>query len=317
MNQADGKSPTGARIVEVSADQAGQRLDNFLLARLKGAPRSLVYRIVRAGEVRVNSGRARPERRLEAGDRVRVPPVRLDAVREPGTPPRSLVQQLAERILYEDDALLVIDKPSGLAVHGGSGLSLGLIEALRTMRPDCPGLELVHRLDRDTSGCVMLAKKRSMLRHLHAALREGTVRKTYLALVRGQWPARKTRVTAALEKNVVSSGERVVRADEGGKASETRFRVLRRFRDATLVEASPLTGRTHQIRVHAQVAGHPIAGDDKYGDRDFDRLARESGLRRLFLHAASLDLVLPSGAPLHVEAALEPALEAVLARLPA
>lgn len=304
----------GARIVEVSPDEAGQRLDNFLLARLKGAPRSLVYRIVRGGEVRVNSGRAKPERRLEAGDRVRVPPVRL-AERDPAVPPRGLCEELAGRILFENEGLLVIDKPSGLAVHGGSGLSLGLIEALRAMRPDCKSLELVHRLDRDTSGCVMIAKKRAVLRHLHEGLREGGIKKRYLALVRGRWPASKQRVSASLEKNTLSSGERMVRADDAGKRAETLFKVLRTFDEATLVEASPLTGRTHQIRVHAQVAGHPIAGDDKYGDRDFDRKMRAHGLRRLFLHAASLAFSLPSGEAVEVSAPLDPALERVLSSL--
>ncbi len=200
-------------------------------------------------------------------------------------------------------------------MHGGSGVRSGMIEALRVLRADCPGLELVHRLDRDTSGCVMVAKKRSMLRHLHEALREGTIRKTYLALVRGRWPRSKTRVTAALEKNIVNAGERVVRAGEGGKASETLFRVLRNFPEATLVEASPLTGRTHQIRVHAQVAGHPIAGDDKYGDREFDKKMKGEGLSRLFLHAAALDFRLPGGQRQHVEAPLGKELEAVLSRL--
>ena len=304
----------GARVVEVSPEEAGQRLDNFLLARLKGAPRSLVYRIVRGGEVRVNSGRAKPERRLEAGDRVRVPPVRL-AERDPAVPPKGLCDELAGRILFENEGLIVIDKPSGLAVHGGSGLSLGLIEALRAMRPDCTSLELVHRLDRDTSGCVMVAKKRAVLRHLHEGLREGGIQKRYLALVRGRWPASRQKVSAALEKNTLSSGERMVRADDTGKRAETLFRVVRVFSGATLVEASPLTGRTHQIRVHAQVSGHPIAGDEKYGDRDFDKQMRAHGLRRLFLHAASLLFSLPSGESVAVEAPLDPALAAVLESL--
>jgi 23S rRNA pseudouridine955/2504/2580 synthase len=314
MSAESSKPASGARIVEVSSDDAGQRLDNFLLARLKGAPRSLVYRIVRGGEVRVNSGRVKPDRRLEAGDKVRVPPVRL-AERDPAVPPRGLCEELAGRILFENDGLLVIDKPSGLAVHGGSGLSLGLIEALRAMRPDCKSLELVHRLDRDTSGCVMVAKKRAVLRHLHEGLREGKVRKRYLALVRGRWPASRARVAVSLEKNTLSSGERVVRADDAGKRAETLFRVVSAFAEATLLEASPVTGRTHQIRVHAQVSGHPIAGDDKYGDRDFDKQMRAHGLRRVFLHAASLAFSLPSGETVEVSAPLDPALAAVLESL--
>jgi 23S rRNA pseudouridine955/2504/2580 synthase len=303
------------QVLEVDTDAAGQRLDNYLFARLKGAPRSLVYRIVRGGEVRVNGGRARPERRLEAGDRVRVPPVRLEPRASPN-PPRRIVDGLAQRIVYEDDGLLVIDKPSGLAVHGGSGVSAGLIEALRVLRADCTQLELVHRLDRDTSGCVMVAKKRSMLRHLHQALREGTIRKSYLTLVRGRWPRRRVSVRAALEKNVMSSGERVVRAGDTGKAAETRFNVLEYYRDASLLEAVPLTGRTHQIRVHAQLSGHPIAGDPKYGDREFNQQMRGTGLRRLFLHAAALDLLLPDGRSLRVEATLDAELAGVLERLP-
>jgi 23S rRNA pseudouridine955/2504/2580 synthase len=314
MSEESSKSAAAARIVEVAPDDAGQRLDNFLLARLKGAPRSLVYRIVRGGEVRVNSGRAKPDRRLEAGDRVRVPPVRLSE-RDPAVPSRGLCDELAGRILFENEGVLVMDKPSGLAVHGGSGLSLGLIEALRAMRPDAKSLELVHRLDRDTSGCVMVAKKRSVLRHLHEGLREGKVSKRYLALVRGRWPASRTRVTAALEKNTLSSGERVVRADDTGKRAETLFRVLSAFDEATLVEASPLTGRTHQIRVHAQISDHPIAGDDKYGDREFDKRMRAHGLRRLFLHAASLAFTLPSGEKVEVSAPLDPALASVLESL--
>ena len=302
-------------LVEVDQEHAGQRLDNFLLARLKGVPRSRVYRIVRSGEVRVNSARARPDQRLVAGDRVRVPPVRTSE-RAPVVPGAGLRQTLHGRILYEDAALLVVDKPSGLAVHGGSGLSLGLIEALRAMRSDCVSLELVHRLDRETSGCVMIARKRSMLRHLHEALREGTITKTYATLVAGRWPKRLLRVTAALEKNTVRSGERVVRASEEGKACETHFRVLEHYRDATLLEAQPLTGRTHQIRVHAQVSGHAVAGDEKYGDREFNRRMRELGLRRLFLHASAIDLVLPDGRPLRVSAPLDPALTDFLEMLP-
>ncbi|MCG3170315.1 MAG: Ribosomal large subunit pseudouridine synthase C [Pseudomonadales bacterium] len=315
MNRQADAQTARVELVDIGSEHAGQRLDNFLLARLKGVPRSRVYRIVRSGEVRVNSARARPDQRLAAGDRVRVPPVRVAerVVAEPGA---ALQQTLRDRILYEDAALLVVDKPSGLAVHGGSGLSLGLIEALRAMRPDCASLELVHRLDRETSGCVMIARKRSLLRHLHEALREGTITKTYTMLVAGRWPKRLTRVAAALEKNTVRSGERVVRANGDGKASETLFRVLEHYRDATLLEARPLTGRTHQIRVHAQVSGHPVAGDEKYGEREFNKRMREAGLRRLFLHASAIELVLPDGRPLRVAAPLDPALEHFLETLP-
>ncbi len=302
------------QLVEIDAEHAGQRLDNYLLARLKGVPRSLVYRIVRGGEVRVNSARARPEQRLEGGDKVRIPPVRV-ADRPNAAPGKGLIETLAGRVLYEDEGLLVVNKPSGLAVHGGSGLSLGLIEALRSIRSDARSLELVHRLDKDTSGCVLIAKKRAVLRHLHAALRDGTITKTYSTLVQGRWPKRRTRVPFALEKNTVSSGERVVRADEGGKASETRFRIVRVFREASLLEAQPVTGRTHQIRVHAQVSGHPVAGDEKYGDREFNRHLRDFGLRRLFLHASSLSFSLPDGRRLDISAPLDQVLLDVLERL--
>ena len=302
------------QLVEIDAEHAGQRLDNYLLARLRGVPRSLVYRIVRSGEVRVNSARARPEQRLDRGDKVRIPPVRV-ADRPNAVPGKGLIETLAGRILYEDDGLLVVNKPSGLAVHGGSGLSLGLIEALRSIRGDARSLELVHRLDKDTSGCVLIAKKRAVLRHLHAALRDGTITKTYSTLVQGRWPKRRTRVSLALEKNTVSSGERVVRADENGKASETRFRVVRAFREASLLEAQPITGRTHQIRVHAQLSGHPVAGDEKYGDREFNRHLRDFGLRRLFLHASSLSFSLADGSRLDISAALDQTLLDVLERL--
>lgn len=306
---------TRVELIEIDQEHAGQRLDNFLLARLKGVPRSRIYRIVRSGEVRINSARARPEQRLCAGDKVRVPPVRV-AERSEASPGASLRRTLQERILYEDPSLLVVDKPSGLAVHGGSGVSLGLIEALRAMHPGGSSLELVHRLDRETSGCVMIARKRSVLRHLHQALREGAVNKTYTTLVAGRWPKRRQRVTAALEKNVLRSGERMVSASGEGKASETRFQVLEHYRDASLLEACPITGRTHQIRVHAQVAGHPVAGDAKYGDRDFNKRMRELGLQRLFLHASAVELVLPDGQPLRVSAPLDPALAALLRVLP-
>lgn len=303
--------------IQIGDEEAGQRLDNFLLARLRGVPRSRIYRIVRSGEVRVNSARCKPDQRLVAGDKVRVPPVRVAEKAPQKGPGQSILRQLAGRVLYEDEALLVIDKPSGLAVHGGSGISAGLIESLRMMRPDCPSLELVHRLDRETSGCIMIAKKRAMLRHLHQGLREGDIEKTYTALVQGRWPKRRTRVVAALEKNVMKSGERMVTATAGdtGKAAETHFKVLRSYADATLVEARPLTGRTHQIRVHACVAGHPLAGDDKYGDRDFNKHMSTFGLKRLFLHASELKLRLPSGQELHVTAALDDVLSGVLERL--
>ncbi len=282
------------QFIEIDEDQAGQRLDNFLMARLKGVPKSRVYRILRKGEVRVNKKRAKPVQRLEAGDIVRIPPVRVAEREGPAQAGKGLLQLLDDSILYESDALMIINKPSGLAVHGGSGISLGLIESLRQMRPDARFLELVHRLDRDTSGCIMIAKKRSMLRYLHEIIREKKVDKIYQALVVGRWPNRKKRVDAPLLKNELKSGERMVRVDAQGKPSLTEFKVLERFgENYTLVEAMPITGRTHQIRVHAQFVGHPLIGDDKYGIDDENKAMKSKGIKRLFLHARALRLLLP------------------------
>ncbi|MGL5500524.1 MAG: 23S rRNA pseudouridine(955/2504/2580) synthase RluC, partial [Plesiomonas shigelloides] len=277
---------TKVQILTVADDEAGQRIDNYLRTRLKGVPKSLLYRILRKGEVRVNKKRIKPEYKLLAGDEVRVPPIRVSEKEDaPVSAKLTRVAALADCILYEDDGLIVINKPSGTAVHGGSGLSFGVIEGLRALRPEARFLELVHRLDRDTSGILLVAKKRSVLRDLHEQLRVKTVQKDYLALVRGQWQKHCKVVQAPLMKNVLQSGERIVRVSAEGKPSETRFEVVERFEQATLVKASPVTGRTHQIRVHTLHAGHPIAFDDKYGDRDFDAQVAASGLNRLFLHA--------------------------------
>lgn len=311
-------SPTsGVQLLEVAPEYAGQRIDNFLIARLKGAPKTLIYRILRKGEVRVNKGRIKPEYKLQAGDIVRVPPVRLAERDEPSPVAQGLLERLESAILYEDKALIVLNKPTGVAVHGGSGLSYGVIEALRQLRPDAKELELVHRLDRDTSGLLMVAKKRSMLRHLHEALRrDGGVDKRYMALVRGSWPTSKKKVAAPLLKNTLRSGERMVEVDAEGKEALTLFRVLRRFGEfATLVEASPVTGRTHQIRVHAKHAGHSIAGDAKYGDDEFTREIRELGGKRLFLHAYALKVPLPDGGELALEAPVDDVWAATLERL--
>jgi len=299
------------RLVAVEADYVGQRIDNFLMRELKGVPKSRIYNLLRRGEVRVNKSRAKPDYKLQTGDVVRVPPVRV-AVREESAVPLGLDAGLRSAILYEDAGLLVINKPSGLAVHGGSGISLGLIEALRQMYPEQRHLELVHRLDRDTSGCVMVAKKRSVLKQLHELLkaRKG-VDKRYLALVGGKWPARKQQVNAPLQKNVLSSGERMVRVELEGKKSVTEYTLLRRVAGASLIEARPVTGRTHQIRVHCQYAGYPILGDDKYGDDEADANFRKLGLKRLFLHAHSLAFTL-DGKRISVVAPLPPELEKVL-----
>jgi len=281
------KTPDGGvRLVEIDANHAGQRLDNYLLSALKGVPRSRIYRIVRTGEVRVNGGRARPSTRLAAGDKVRIPPVRLGERPEPASAERRA--WLLDRIIYEDDAILAIDKPSGLSVHAGSGVTEGVIETLRALRPDLPYLELVHRLDRETSGCLLLAKNRHTLTSLHAALRDGMIEKHYLALVRGPWRGGPRRVRASLAR----TDERVLAADDG-KEAESIFTPRERFSGATLVDIELLTGRTHQARVHAAHIDHPIAGDDKYGDRQANREFRSRGLKRIFLHAASLRFMHP------------------------
>ncbi|HDX1194975.1 TPA: 23S rRNA pseudouridine(955/2504/2580) synthase RluC [Pasteurella multocida] len=305
------------KMLTISEDEAGQRIDNYLLAKLKGVPKSLIYRILRKGEVRVNKGRIKPEYKLQANDIVRVPPVCVsEKEHAPISTKLNKVSQLEKQILFEDECLLVLNKPSGIAVHGGSGLSFGVIEALRTLRPDARFLELVHRLDRDTSGILLVAKKRSALRSLHEQLREKTVQKDYLALVRGQWQSHCKVVKAPLLKNELSSGERIVRVSEQGKPSETRFSIEERYEYATLVKVSPVTGRTHQIRVHTQYAGHPIALDDKYGDKHFDEQMTQLGLTRLFLHAFSIRFEHPkTGETLRINAPLDPEMKKILGAL--
>ncbi|MFO6296063.1 23S rRNA pseudouridine(955/2504/2580) synthase RluC [Rahnella selenatireducens] len=300
------ENPT-VQLIPISEDEAGQRIDNFLLKILKGVPKSMIYRIVRKGEVRVNKKRIKPEYKLLAGDEVRVPPVRVAERDEvPVSAKLDKVAALTDCILYEDDYLLILNKPSGTAVHGGSGLSFGVIEGLRALRPEARFLELVHRLDRDTSGVLLVAKKRSALRSLHEQLRVKSMQKDYLALVRGEWPSHCKVVQAPLLKNILQSGERVVRVNAEGKPSETRFKIEERYEFATLVKASPVTGRTHQIRVHALHAGHPIAFDDRYGERDFDAKLAGTGLNRLFLHAAALRFEHPNtGETLRIEAPMD------------
>jgi len=305
------------QLIPISEDEAGQRIDNFLLKILKGVPKSMIYRIVRKGEVRVNKKRIKPEYKLLSGDEVRVPPVRVAERDEvPVSAKLDKVAALADCILYEDDHLLILNKPSGTAVHGGSGLSFGVIEGLRALRPEARFLELVHRLDRDTSGVLLIAKKRSALRSLHEQLRLKGMQKDYLALVRGEWQSHCKVVQAPLLKNILQSGERIVRVNAEGKPSETRFKIEERYEFATLVKASPVTGRTHQIRVHAQYAGHPIAFDDRYGDREFDGQLAGTGLNRLFLHAAALRFEHPgTGETMRVEAPLDLKLRNCLKKL--
>ena len=302
------------RFIQVSADYHGQRLDNFLLRELQGVPKTRIYRALRKGEIRVNKGRVRGDYRVAEGDSIRIPPLRTAERGEPGNVPRRWANLLEDNLILESDGLWVINKPSGLAVHGGSGLAIGMIECLRKIAPEEGFLELVHRLDRDTSGCIMVARKPSVLKALHRQLREDQVDKRYLALVAGRWSANRHFVEAPLKKNTLKSGERVVRVDREGKAARTEFQVVERFAGATLVEAKPVTGRTHQIRVHCLQAGHPILGDDKYGDRDANRQAAEQGLKRLFLHASSLAFTLAEE-PVSLSAPLDAELEGFLGKL--
>jgi 23S rRNA pseudouridine955/2504/2580 synthase len=307
MQPTDPSPRSAVRLETIDAEEAGQRLDNYLLRRLKGVPRSRVYRLLRRGEVRVNGRRPEASYRLEAGDRVRIPPVRESAPagREP-QPGASLP------VLHEDERLLVVDKPAGVAVHGGSGVRSGLIETLRARRPSERFLELVHRLDRETSGCLMLARRRSALRTLHELLREGAIEKRYLALVEGDW-ANAGLVEAALDTSHHRGGERIVRVHGEGKAAASRFQAVQRYGRATLVEVEIYSGRTHQIRVHAAHAGHPLAGDSRYGSERFNTEARALGLRRLFLHAHSVGFAWPdTGEVLHVSSPLPEALRTVL-----
>lgn len=303
-------------LVTIERDHAGQRLDNFLMARLRSLPRSRLYRILRKGEVRVNKGRVGPDYRLCEGDIVRIPPVHLASKAPlPGVSP-SFARLLTDTILFEDDDLIVINKPAGLAVHGGSGLSLGLIEALRQIREDCRFLELVHRLDRDTSGCLVIAKKRAALVSCHAALRDKTVTKTYTALAVGRWPAGLDSVTAPLKKNTLQSGERMVTTAPDGKPSETGFKLLQHYAGYSLIQAMPVTGRTHQIRVHAKVAGHPLCGDVKYGVAEVNATLAEQGAKHLFLHASAIDIPYDGGR-LQVQSELPPEWQAFLSTLEA
>ncbi len=312
----DSKEKVAPSRLEVQSDEAGQRIDNFLIARLKGVPKSRIYRMLRTGEVRVNKGRVKPQYRLRCGDVVRLPPVVLEERAAHSAAARGMGRRLQDRVLYEDEVLLVLDKPAGMPVHGGSGLEGGVIEALRAVRPEARFLELVHRLDRDTSGCLLIAKKRQALRALHAQMRQNAVDKRYLLLMTGTWNQRRRTVDVPLKKFVLRGGERLVRVDPQGKPSQTEFRRLGQGKNATLVEARLLTGRTHQIRVHAAWLGHPVAGDERYGDKATNRRWRRQGLRRLFLHAWRLGFRHPvTGAIMKIEAPLEPELTNLLARL--
>ncbi len=310
--QNPGETRSGVQHLEVTEEEVGQRLDNYLQRHLGGVPRSHVYRVIRKGEVRVNGRRAGPELRLQLRDRVRIPPVRLAPPEEPGHPSRELVARIEAAIVHTDPDLIVLDKPSGVAVHGGSGVSFGVIEALRAARPGEP-LELVHRLDRDTSGCLLIARRRAALRELHALMRTNAFEKRYLVLVRGKWNLGAKRIEVPLRTDTRVGGERTVRAGSSGKPSVSDFRPVQFFgRTATLMEVTPHTGRTHQIRVHAAHAGHPVAGDEKYGDAAFNEMLRGLGLRRMFLHAHSLSFSWPRGREFSINTPLPAELAALI-----
>jgi len=302
--------------LEIDESSVGQRIDNFLVRHLKGVPKSHLYRILRSGEVRVNSGRVDATYRLVLGDKLRIPPIRVSEKKENLPPPQGLVARLAGVTLYEDDALLVINKPSGFAVHGGSGISRGVIEQLRWERPELKFLELVHRLDKETSGVLILAKKRSALTKMHALMRDGGVEKRYLTLVKGVWRDPKRIVKLKLHKYLTEDGERRVSVVEDGQASHTIFYLRQSFAEYSLIEAELKTGRTHQIRVHLAHLGYPIAGDDKYGDFPLNKQLAKQGLKRMFLHAFSLDFAHPlTGQALHLEAPLPPELAQFISTL--
>lgn len=288
------KTTSQVRMITIDDSHAGQRIDNFLISFLKGVPKSRIYRAIREGEVRVNKKRVKPDYRLALDDIVRIPPIRVAETTQLNQPPQWQQRLLSESFLYEDEGLIILNKPVGMAVHGGSGVNFGVIETLRKIRPQAKFLELVHRLDRDTSGCLMIAKKRSTLVELQELLRNHQIEKVYLTLVRGHWHGGKREIRLPLLKNQMQSGERMVHVSDKGKMAVSWFESVKQFRDTTLLKVTLQTGRTHQIRVHAAHLHHPIVGDEKYGDKKFNQQMRNQGLKRLFLHAASLTFHLPS-----------------------
>jgi len=312
----ENRSAKGAYTTDVDEGSAGQRVDNFLLRVLKGVPRAHVYQLIRSGQVRINRGRVRASYRLRLGDKVRIPPVRMTASGKGERVDPTSVYWLEERILFEDDRILVLDKPAGMAVHGGSGIALGCIEALRSLRPRAPNIDLVHRLDRGTSGCLIIAKRRSALRTLHALLRDDGIEKRYLALVEGDWSLGSMRIDAPMLRQH-RVGSALVKIDPNGKAAISDFQCLESYAGiASLVEVRISTGRTHQIRVHAAHAGHPVAGDSRYGNPRFNEQMADRGLTRMFLHAHAISFTWPqSGVEVAVSAPLPDELRTVLNRL--
>lgn len=289
--------------LEINADNDGQRIDNYLMSKLKGVPKSRIYKILRSGEVRVNKGRIKPSHRLVSGDIVRIPPVRVSETQQHPIPER-MIKELDNSVLFENDDVLILNKPAGLAVHAGSGIAFGVIDILRAGRFANTFIELVHRLDRQTSGCLVLAKSRSALTQLNALFNSNhDVKKQYLALTMGHWDEGKNRIDSPLSKNEVKGGERMVTVNPNGKNAVSLFKTTERFKNSSLVEVTLLTGRTHQIRVHAASEGHPVAGDEKYGDKVFNKQMKAAGLKRMFLHARTLEFYLDG--PISITAPLD------------
>lgn len=314
----EGKKPQLAKspvkFITMTEDDAGQRIDNYLICHLKGMPKSHIYRLLRKGEVRVNKKRIAADYRLAKGDVLRLPPMVLATAAEAVPPSQTTIKHLTNRIIYEDNDLLILNKPSGMSVHVGSTVRMGVIEALRHHYSKLPQLELAHRLDTETSGCLVLAKKKRVLRELHELLRTGQVKKTYWTLTKGKWSDSELRVDLPLHKDYRDGGKHVVSVAKQGKSALTIFRTLKHFkRKASLMEVNLMTGRTHQIRVHAMHQGHPVAGDDRYGDAEFNKQMHELGLKRMFLHAKAINFTLPStGLTIRVEAPLDVELIAAL-----
>lgn len=308
------KSPV--QFLTISIENEGQRVDNFLVTHLKGVPKSRIYRLVRKGEVRINKKRVAPSYRLMEGDVLRLPPV-ATAEKAKAVPPSHHTQAiLLNNILYEDDNFLIINKPSGMSVHGGSTVRMGVVEVLKHAFPKLTHLELAHRLDAETSGCLILAKRKRILREVHTLLREGQIKKTYVLLTKGHWKRNELRADMPLLKHYRDGGKHMVAVHPEGKTALTIFSPVKTFANASLVEAKLMTGRTHQIRVHAQTKGHPIAGDSRYGDLEFNKYTHALGLRRMFLHALSIDFILPSsGQHITVVAPLPSELEKYLSVL--
>ncbi|MDH5545982.1 MAG: 23S rRNA pseudouridine(955/2504/2580) synthase RluC [Gammaproteobacteria bacterium] len=316
MNKSTKPDTFSVRIVSIDDQHQGQRIDNFLTTLLKGVPKTYIYRILRKGEVRVNKGRVKPEYRLNTGDQVRIPPVRTSAANTGPSPDNPVLRRLENSILYEDGDVIVLNKPAGIAVHGGSGVDFGVIEGMRVLFPKAKRLELVHRLDRDTSGCLLLAKKASILKSLHEQIRSGAMKKHYQALVVGRLERAIDKVDVPLKKFVAKNGERFVKVDREGKSATTLVKVERLFHHASLLSLELLTGRTHQIRVHCAHIGHPIIGDEKYGDEQYNQQSRTKGIKRLCLHARRLQFSIPGkDKVIDIVAPLDNAFQAAIATL--